>query len=443
MELHAPLKIVQRSKGRTATGAAAYRAAERIECERTGQVHDYTRKQGVEGTALLSAQDAPAWTRNRAALWNAAEIREKHPRAQTAREVEVGFPHEFNAEQRREAGLGIAGLLVSRYGSATDIAWHQPGRKGDQRNYHAHILFTARPVTADGWAKTKRTSLDELRDGGADELKSLRGEIAGVLNDVACRHRLNVYVEHLSFEDRGLDREATQHLGPDATEMERRGEATDIGDKNRGIAARNAQRDLLLQEHHNVIDFALARQKRDRREPWTVFYREAQQRRSELGAALERQYGAQRAEASNELQHLQETQAKRHLVARLWHRVTGRERTENERRDALASTLRIIDQKKREAARAFEVERRQRLENLKRDMASAEREDQDRFTAFLQRQADDAEVDSRLADWEGDEGVESARGSGVDQPADGLDAFKDRMKTRQRQRGNDRDRSIS
>lgn len=122
MELHAPLKIVQRSKGRTATAAAAYRAAARIEDERTGQVHDYQKKRGVEHTELLAADGAPAWTRDRAALWNAAERREKHPRAQTAREVEIGFPAEFNAAQRVEAGRNVAKLLIARYGSATDVA---------------------------------------------------------------------------------------------------------------------------------------------------------------------------------------------------------------------------------------------------------------------------------------------------------------------------------
>ena len=47
MELHAPMQTVKRSEGGTATAKAAYRAAERVECERTGQVHDYSRKRGI------------------------------------------------------------------------------------------------------------------------------------------------------------------------------------------------------------------------------------------------------------------------------------------------------------------------------------------------------------------------------------------------------------
>ena len=112
MELHAPLRVVSRGSGRSATAAAAYRSASRIECQRTGQVHDYTRKQGVEHTALLLPDEAPDWAHDRSALWNGAEMREKHPRAQPAREVEVSLPTEFTDRQRREAGLAIGSWIV-------------------------------------------------------------------------------------------------------------------------------------------------------------------------------------------------------------------------------------------------------------------------------------------------------------------------------------------
>ena len=44
---HLSVKAISRSAGRSATAAAAYRAATRIEDERTGLVHDYSRKAGV------------------------------------------------------------------------------------------------------------------------------------------------------------------------------------------------------------------------------------------------------------------------------------------------------------------------------------------------------------------------------------------------------------
>ena len=73
---HLSVKTVKRSVGRTATASAAYRAGERLSCEREGRVHDYTRKQGIEETFIVAPEEAPAWATDRAALWNAAEASE-------------------------------------------------------------------------------------------------------------------------------------------------------------------------------------------------------------------------------------------------------------------------------------------------------------------------------------------------------------------------------
>ena len=44
----------------------------------------------------------------------------------------------------------FAAALVERYSVAVSVAIHAPGGKGDDRNYHAHILFTTREMTP-GW----------------------------------------------------------------------------------------------------------------------------------------------------------------------------------------------------------------------------------------------------------------------------------------------------
>lgn len=43
----------------------------------------------------------------------------------------------------------ILSRLIGRYGVAFDLAIHRPDRKGDQRNHHAHILFTTRRTARD------------------------------------------------------------------------------------------------------------------------------------------------------------------------------------------------------------------------------------------------------------------------------------------------------
>ena len=123
-ELHAHAKQVKRSSGRSSVAAAAYRSASRLVDERTGEVHDYTQKQGVEHSRMYVPEDAPDWAHDRGTLWNAVEAKENRSNSCTAHELEVAFPHEFNAMQRREAGDAIANEIMRRYGGAVDIAFH-------------------------------------------------------------------------------------------------------------------------------------------------------------------------------------------------------------------------------------------------------------------------------------------------------------------------------
>ena len=86
-----------------ATAAAAYRAAERIECDREGRVHDYTRKQSVEHAEIIVPSEA-SWARDRSVLWNAAEAAEKRINSTVAREYELALPAELPASER----IGLA-----------------------------------------------------------------------------------------------------------------------------------------------------------------------------------------------------------------------------------------------------------------------------------------------------------------------------------------------
>jgi len=61
--------------------------------------------------------------------------------------------------QRREAGGSVARETMARTGAAVDICYHLPDRNGDQRNFHAHPLYTMPgfdPETPDGWSGIRR-----------------------------------------------------------------------------------------------------------------------------------------------------------------------------------------------------------------------------------------------------------------------------------------------
>ena len=234
---HLSVKTVKRSAGRSATAAAAYRVGERIECQREGRIHDYTRKQGIEETFILTPKDAPDWASDRSRLWNEVEASETRRNSVTAREWELALPSEISAEDRSQITRDFAQELVSRYGVAVDVAIHAPHREGDQRNHHAHVLTSTRKLEAGGFTAKTRV-LDSAKTGGV-EIEQMRGLWAELQNRALERVGEVERVDHRSLEkqretalDRGdklsaeeLDRDPELKLGPAANSMERRAKA--------------------------------------------------------------------------------------------------------------------------------------------------------------------------------------------------------------------------
>ena len=216
---HLSVKTVSRATGRSAPAAAAYRTASRIENERDGVTHDYTRRSGVEASFIVAPTGA-SWAQDRSALWNAVEAAEKRKDAKVAREYELALPHELKPFERRVLAMGFAREVVSRFGVAADVAIHAPHPEGDQRNWHAHVLTTTRVVEAEGLgAKTRE--LDVVQTSGP-AVEALRALWAVQVNRALERIQSEARVDHRSFARRGEDLVATQHLGPAAAGMERK-----------------------------------------------------------------------------------------------------------------------------------------------------------------------------------------------------------------------------
>lgn len=216
---HLSVKTVSRSAGRSATAAAAYRAGVELVCKTTGVIHDYTRKGGVVATTIVAPLDAPKWATDRTELWNRAEEAEKRKNSTVAREFEVALPEELTPAERKRLAVGFAAELVKRHGFIADVAIHAPGKEGDNRNHHAHILVTTRRIGADGFgAKTR-----ELDEKKSKEVDGWRERWAAMTNDALKRAGHGVRVDHRSLEAQGIERLPTVHLGPKATAIERRG----------------------------------------------------------------------------------------------------------------------------------------------------------------------------------------------------------------------------
>jgi hypothetical protein len=147
---HLRVSVISRSQGRSATAAAAYRVAERIADRRTGLVFDYAAKAGVEHAEILAPSHAPDWVSDRSELWNRVEEAERRKDSRVAREVRVALPSELSHAERVELVRGFAQAQFVDRGMVADVAIHAPGREGDERNHHAHILLTTREVATSG-----------------------------------------------------------------------------------------------------------------------------------------------------------------------------------------------------------------------------------------------------------------------------------------------------
>jgi hypothetical protein len=227
----ASVKVVSRSSGRSATAAAAYRIAEKITDHRTGEIYDFTRKHGVQGVSMHLPFGLPLMTSE--ALWNAAEFAEKRKNSTVARELLVALPFELMSDQRMTLANSIAIELVERYQVATQVAVHLPDRDGDNRNHHAHILFSTRRLTLAGFGEKTR-ELDDLKSGPAEVLW-VREMVERCTNKALADAGYNVRVDHRSLADQRtvaleagnpalahvLDRAPTVHEGPRVTQIRR------------------------------------------------------------------------------------------------------------------------------------------------------------------------------------------------------------------------------
>ena len=259
---HLSIKIISRGKGKSAVAAASYRSGEKIKNEYDGIVHDFTRKGGIAHTEILLPQNAPQEFSDRGTLWNSVEKIEKSKNSQLAREIEIALPKELNREKQIELVREYVKENFVKVGMCADIALHD---KNDG-NPHAHILLTMRPLNEDttwGAKSKKEYILDEngekvkLKNGNyktrkintvdwneQDKAEEWRKTWADITNKYLEENSIQEKVDHRSYQRQGIEEIPTIHLGVSASQMEKKGIATDRGNINREIRKRNR----LLQE---------------------------------------------------------------------------------------------------------------------------------------------------------------------------------------------------
>ena len=244
---HCTTKTVNRSSGRTAVASMAYRAGEKLKDERTGLTHDFTRKDGVAHSEIISNLDIEI---DRSQLWNLAEKSENRKDARTAREWVIALPDELDADQRKDLAKAFATALVDRYGVIADLAIHEPSKGGNDKNHHAHIMLTTRKAELDTdnnlilttktdieLSNAKRKSLD--MGTTQDEIKQIRETWANLANFALEKAGIQEKIDHRSYADQGNGLQATIHEGTKVTQLRRQGIDTEISRFNDHVKQQN------------------------------------------------------------------------------------------------------------------------------------------------------------------------------------------------------------
>lgn len=271
--VHIATKAISRKAGQSAVACAAYRAGDVLEDAKYGKVHDYSKKNGVMSSDIVM----PASLRkgyvkiDREILWNTAEAFEARSDSRVAREWLINLPYELPEDERHALALEFAQKLCDDMNVIADVCLHRPVmklpfdpnakpsskrlREGEQnpdpRNFHAHIMVTTRApvIEPDGrlafdpkfkipfeWSNKKRKQND--LPSSREEIKRIRKLWVDTANQRLKQRNLPLMDER-SYKDQGLDQQPTIKMGVEATAMERRGIATEKGETNRKIQARN------------------------------------------------------------------------------------------------------------------------------------------------------------------------------------------------------------
>ncbi len=164
----------------------------------------------------------------RMAFWDLVHEHESSAGGRTQSRLVLELPHEASAKARHQ----IVRRYVQEFEDKGIPYWatiHEPTRHNDSRNYHAHVVFTDRPMSKMRHPETGQEVWDftveevhikknrvrqvrhpyrqnrdpEMRDRGW--VRESRKRFAAIVNDVMVEHGVGVRYDPRSYKDMGLD----------------------------------------------------------------------------------------------------------------------------------------------------------------------------------------------------------------------------------------------
>lgn len=254
---HFDIKITQRSKRQSAVAGAAYQSGDTLFSEYDQKRKSYSEKRGILYTEIMLPENAPPEYSDRNTLWNAVEKIENQWNSQLARRFVLALPIEVSAEQYPQMVQEYCKEHFVSKGMCCDFAIHDTG-KG---NPHCHVMLTLRAMDEHGKWLPKSRKIYDLDEHG-ERIKLPSGNWKSHKEDTVdwneqwhgavwrqgWQDTQNKYlkaanrperVDLRSYAKQGIDKVPTVHMGAAVTQMERRGEQTNIGNLNRDIKSAN------------------------------------------------------------------------------------------------------------------------------------------------------------------------------------------------------------
>ena len=273
----AEVKPISRSKGHNAVAAAAYRAGEELTDKNkynpNAMTHDYSKKSDImhKNIILPAALAEQGFTIARQDLWSMVEEHEVTKKDQTlkasarvAREWLLALPHELSDSENIALAEEFATKMANDLGVIADCCIHNPKLKSDapapkpsskaadkvtddddERNIHAHIMFTTRKVELDTTNQLIFTDKADSELYGTarklkglakerDYIKAIRAEWAEMVNKRLSEHGIKA-ITSLSYRERKLDILPQVHIGRDPLSDSKREHNDEISERNESV----------------------------------------------------------------------------------------------------------------------------------------------------------------------------------------------------------------
>ncbi|MGB9153387.1 MAG: MobQ family relaxase [Alphaproteobacteria bacterium] len=211
---HLAHSFLGRSNGASSVAKAAYNSGEKIEDNKGSTAFsDYTRKGGVLCGEISLPAGSPQWANNRGELWRRLEAREdkstRRADAILAHNIDLALPHELTLEQNIFLLKDFVREQFARKGYAVDWSIHAPDPRGDDRNFHAHILAPLRKIDGESFGKKDRYTKQQL----SQKVTGLRRSWAKLTNHHLKRYGHKAQIDERSLRAQGIKRAPTRHKG--------------------------------------------------------------------------------------------------------------------------------------------------------------------------------------------------------------------------------------